>query len=67
MSEPKYPNVKVQLTGENGNGFLIVSRVRSALRRASVSGDECEAFFKEALEGDYDHLLRTCMKWVDVS
>ena len=66
MSELKYPHVEVQLSGEDGNGFLIACRVRGALRRAGVPAEEREAFFTEALSGNYDHLLATCMKWVDV-
>lgn len=67
VSPPLYPDITVQLTGEDGNGFVIVSRVRMALRRFGVPEDECQAFFDEALSGDYDHLLQTCMKWVDVA
>ena len=63
---PKFPDVEVQLTGENGNGFFIVSRVRTACRRAGVDADEIEAFTNEAMSGDYDHLLRTTMKTVTV-
>jgi hypothetical protein len=29
---PKYPNVRVQLTGEDGNAFFIIVRVAQALR-----------------------------------
>ena len=65
--KPKYPNVKVQLTGRDGNGFFIVARVRQALQRANVSPEEVKEFQDEAMSGDYDHLLVTCMKWVDCS
>lgn len=63
---PKYPEVEVQLTGQDGNGFFIISRVRMALRGHGVSRQEQEDFFNEAMAGDYDHLLSTCMKWVTV-
>ena len=33
---PKYPNVKVQLTGQNGNAFNIIGRVTRELRRANA-------------------------------
>ena len=65
--QPKYPDVEVQLTGEDGNALLIVGRVSKALRRAGVSDQEATAFRLEALHGDYDHVLRTCMRWVSVS
>lgn len=63
----KYPDISVQLTGQDGNGFVIVSRISTALRRAGVDREEIEAFRTEATSGDYNHLLTTAMRWVDVS
>lgn len=62
----KYPDVQVQLTGEDGNAFAVLGRVARAMRRAG-HGDAVEAFMAEATSGDYDHLLATAMNWVDVS
>jgi hypothetical protein len=45
----------------------IIARVRRALRRADVPNDEVEQFSREAMSGDYDNVLQTAMKWVDVS
>ena len=67
MTDVRYPDVEVQLSGEDGNAFAILGRVRSALRRAGVDNTEIEAFFTEAMSGDYNHLLQTCMCWVNVS
>ena len=64
---PKYPNIKVKLAGKDGNAFAILGRVRTAMNKANVPPDEMRAFMDEATSGDYDHLLRTCMKWVEVS
>ena len=67
MSEqPKYPDVTVQLTGEDGNAMFIISRVRRALMRAKVPDAQIKEFSKEATQGDYDHVLQTCMDWVNV-
>jgi len=62
---PKY-DVKVQLSGEDGNAFAILGTVKRALRRADVSQELINKFFEEATAGDYDHLLRVCMEWVDI-
>ncbi len=67
MSAPKYPHVRVKLTGRDGNAFAVLGAVSSALRRAGVAKEERDAFFAEATAGDYDHLLATAMRWVDVS
>lgn len=60
------PDVKVKLVGTDGNAFAIIGAVRKAMKRAG-HGDRVEEFTKEATSGDYDHVLQTCMKWVDVS
>jgi len=62
----RYPEVKVRLTGKDGNALAIVGRVKNALLEAGVSKEEADEFVKEALSGDYDHLLQTVMRWVEV-
>ncbi len=59
------PDVTVQLTGEDGNAFSIIGRVRKALKRAGYT-DLATKFLEETTSGDYDHLLQTCMKYVNV-
>lgn len=63
----KYPDVEVQLSEADGNAFVLMGRVALALRRAGVSCGEIDEFRKEAMNGNYDHLLQTCMIWVSVS
>jgi hypothetical protein len=65
MPEPKYPEIKVRLVGEDGNAFAILDRVVAAMRKAGVSAQEIEQFHEEAATGDYDHLLQTIVQWVD--
>ncbi len=64
---PKYPHIRVQLTGSDGNAFAVLGAVSRALRRAGIDKAERDAFFAEATAGDYDHLLATAMRWVDVA
>ena len=62
----KYPEIEVQLTGNDGNAFAIMASVRKALKRAKVSSDEIAEYVKESTSGDYDNLLRVAMSWVTV-
>lgn len=62
----KYPKIKIKLIGENGNAFAILGRMRAGMRQGGVPADEIKAFMDEAMSGDYNHLLATCMEWVDV-
>ncbi len=66
MSNPKYQDIKVRLSGKDGNAFAILSKVTEAMRKKGIFESEREAFYAEATSGDYDHLLQTCMKWVSV-
>lgn len=65
--EPICENVKVQLSGQDGNAFFIIGRVTRAMRRAKVEKETIDAFTEEAMSGDYDNVLRTCMKYVEVA
>ena len=66
MSEPRYPDVVVQLTGIDGNAFTILGTIQKALKQAGVEKSEIDAYFTDSTAGDYDHLLRTAMEWVTV-
>lgn len=63
----RYPDIKVQLTGIDGNAHAIIGAVRNALRSNNVPAIEIGTFQHEALSGDYNHLLQTCMDWVNVT
>jgi hypothetical protein len=66
-TSPIYPDVHVQLVGQDGNAFAIMGRVQSALEDAGATKEEIEKYLNESMSGDYDNLLRTAMKWVSVS
>ena len=63
---PKYPDITVTLTGQDGNAFAVLGQCREAARDAGLSEDEIAAFMAEAMAGDYDHLLQTAMRWFEV-
>jgi hypothetical protein len=62
----KYPHIEVELVNTNGNAFAVLGNVTKAMRKAGINEDERKLFMHEAMNGDYDHLLRTVMKWVNV-
>lgn len=67
LPDIRYPGLQVELVGEDGNAFSILGRVIKALKRAGVSLEERDEFMAEATSGDYNHLLKTVLDWVDVS
>jgi len=67
MSAPKFPHVKVKLTGRDGNAYAILGATRRALKDAGVAQKDIDEYYNKATDGDYDHLIQVTMKTVDVS
>lgn len=63
----KYDDVTVQLTGENGNAFVIIGAVSAALRKAhgQLAMDEYVSAAYEC--PSYDALLALTMETVHIS
>ena len=62
----KFPNIKVKLTGTDGNAFALIGKVAGALRKAKVPAADVTEFTRDAMSGNYDHVLATCRAWVEV-
>jgi hypothetical protein len=60
-------DIDVDLIGHDGNAFSIMGAVTKAMRRAGVSREEQDEYFKQATAGDYNQLLSTTMEWVNVN
>jgi len=58
-------NVRVKLIGEDGNAFAIMGAVRGALERNGHE-DLASQYIEEATMGDYNHLIRVSMDYVEV-
>ena len=66
MTESK-KKPEVELVGTDGNAFAVISKCMRALWKAGYTPEEVKKFQSEAMSGDYNHVLATCMKWCDVS
>ena len=66
MTEIKYPEITVELSGQDGNAFMILGLCKRAMQRAHLPQEEIDKFMKEATSGDYNYLLATVMTWFDV-
>lgn len=64
---PRHPDVRVRLSGTDGNTMMLIGRVTAAMRKAGVPAAEINEFAGEAMSGDYDAFLRTAARWVNVS
>lgn len=64
---PKFPHIKVQLIGEDGNALVIIGKVMQSLRRNGVEQERIDEFREQATSGDYENVLTTCSDWVTVN
>jgi hypothetical protein len=62
----RYPNIEVELLGQDGNAFAILGKVNRELKKNKVADSEIKEFHAQATSGDYDNLLATVMTWVTV-
>lgn len=67
MDNPKYPGIRIRLTSIDGNAFSIIGTCIKEMKKAKLSAEEQKAFGDEAMSDDYDHLLKTVMKWFKTS
>lgn len=67
MSDVIFPEIEIQLAGRDGNAFAIIGACTKAMKRHNVPAEQISEFREEAMSGDYDHLLQTAMRWVNVS
>jgi hypothetical protein len=63
---PVYPNISVRLIGVDNHPTTIVAVLTRGLRDGGIEHDEIDRIVREALSGDYDHVLSTCLKYVRV-
>jgi hypothetical protein len=66
MPTPKYPQVQIQLSGQDGNIFGIIGRVTGAMKKAGLK-TEAEELINEAFKcTSYDQTLKLIMSTVTV-
>jgi len=67
VDRPRYPQVRVRLTGADGNAHILIGKVAVALRR-HVGDQAADTFNAAAYQcGSYDELLRLIQSTVRVS
>ena len=63
MTEPRFPDVEVQLTGQDGNVFNLIGIVSRA-----IPGEYVKEFRNEVLSSSsYEEALTIMCEWVNVS
>lgn len=56
----KMSAIKLDLSGPEGNAYVIMGTTRSILKQLGQTKEAIEAVITDAMSGDYDHLLEVC-------
>ena len=57
---------KVQLTGNDGNAFIVMGLCAKAAKKAGWDKDKVDRVLEEMQDGDYNNLIHTATKYFDV-
>lgn len=57
--------MKYTLVGIDGNAFAVMGYVRDAMRKEGCSLEEQKAYTKDAMSGNYSHLLYVSMNMIE--
>lgn len=64
---PMYPDVEVELLGQDGNAFNIIGLCKQAFRRSDHWDiQQWKHIQAEMMSGDYDNLLQTAMCYFEI-
>jgi hypothetical protein len=58
---------RLQLSGANGNAFMVIGLARTAAKRAGWSQERIEALQSDMFSADYNHLLQVALEHFEVS
>jgi hypothetical protein len=54
----KYGPIVIDLTGPDGNAFVLMSRAQEFGRQLGWSSGKCQDLVNEMMDGDYEHLIQ---------
>jgi len=61
------PKTNITISADmDGNAFAIMGTVCTAMAREGYPAEMIEEYKKEAMSGDYDHLLQTTFDYVEI-
>ena len=64
MNEREVPTV--ELTGKDGNAFVVMGAIRVAMRRANWTKEEITEVMDDMMSGNYNHLLSVALDVCEV-
>ena len=63
ITTPKYPNIKIKLSGIKNNPAHIIGTCCKVARKNSIYEGEIRKFTNEGIKSSNDKLIIICRKW----
>ena len=57
IKDKKQSPIEIDLTGPDGNAFVLLGKAKSFAKAIGMNGIEAEALINDMTSGDYEHLL----------
>lgn len=64
--EIRFPKAVITADLFGDNAFAILGAASRALRKAGATKEDIDLYRKQAMSGDYEHLMQVTLKWVNV-
>ena len=61
------PKYDVTVVPFDGNAFSVMGAVKAGMQKAGAPKSEIDAYLKDAMSGDYDHLLQVSLAMVNIA
>ena len=59
--------MEIDIRGSQGNATFLMGSAERWAKQLDWDQSAIDAMIEDMQSGDYDHLLATCMRWVDVT
>lgn len=66
LPEPQFPSVVINISGPDGNAFMIIGKIKRVFREAGLSNEEFRKAREDMMSGDYEHLLEVARRYVTI-
>lgn len=61
---PKYPEIKLDLNGPEGNAFYIMGAISRVLKIANESQDTIQSVLDDMKSSNYEHLCEVASRYI---
>lgn len=66
MSEPKFASIELDISGPDGNAYVIIGVVKTVLEQAGYSEIKIKKVIENMTSSNYEHLLEVASNYITI-